>query len=38
MTEAQAAEVIGCSVPALKQLIQRGLKTMREQQQGEHHE
>ncbi len=37
MTEAQAAEVIGCSVPALKQLVQRGLKTMREQQQGERH-
>lgn len=35
MTEAQAADVIGCSVPALKQLVQRGLKTMREQQQGE---
>lgn len=38
MTEAQAAEVIGCSVPALKQLVQRGLKSMREQQQGEAHE
>lgn len=35
MTEPQAADVIGCSVPALKQLVQRGLKTMREQQQGE---
>ncbi len=34
MTEAQAADVIGCSVPALKQLVQRGLNTMREQQQG----
>lgn len=38
MTEAQAADVIGCSVPALKQLVQRGLRTMREQQQGELHE
>jgi RNA polymerase sigma factor (sigma-70 family) len=38
MTEVQAAEVIDCSVPALKQLVQRGLKTMREQQQGERHE
>lgn len=38
MTEAQAADFIGCSVPALKQLVQRGLKTMREQQQGERHE
>jgi RNA polymerase sigma factor (sigma-70 family) len=37
MTEAQAADVIGCSLPALKQLVQRGLKTMRQQQQGEHH-
>lgn len=36
MTEAQAAEVIDCSVPALKQLVQRGLKTLRQQQQGEH--
>ena len=38
MSEAQAADIIGCSVPALKQLVQRGLKTMREQQQGESHE
>lgn len=37
MTEADAADVIGCSVPALKQLVQRGLKTMRQQQQGENH-
>lgn len=38
MTEAQAAEVMDCSVPALKQLVQRGLRTLRQQQQGEAHE
>jgi RNA polymerase sigma factor (sigma-70 family) len=38
LTEAQAAELLDCSVAALKQLVQRGLKTMREQQRGESHE
>lgn len=35
LTEHQAAEILNCSVPALKQLVQRGLRTMREQQRGE---
>lgn len=35
LSEHDAAEVIGCSVAALKQLVQRGLRSMRQQQQGE---
>ncbi|HYN35865.1 MAG TPA: sigma-70 family RNA polymerase sigma factor [Actinomycetota bacterium] len=35
LSEDQAAEVLHCSVPALKQLVQRGVRTMREQQRGD---
>lgn len=38
LTEPQAAELLHCSVAALKQLVQRGLNTMRAQQQGERDE
>ena len=35
LSEHQAAEILNCSVPALKQLVQRGLKALRQQDQGE---
>ena len=35
LSEAQAAEILNCSVQALKQLVQRGLRALRDQQRGE---
>lgn len=35
LSEEQAAEILHCSVHALKQLVQRGLRAMRAQEQGE---
>jgi RNA polymerase sigma-70 factor (sigma-E family) len=35
LSEAQTAEVLGCSVHAVKQLVQRGLRRMREQGLGD---
>jgi RNA polymerase sigma factor (sigma-70 family) len=37
LTEAQAAEAVGCSVSALKALVGRGLKELRTQLEGERH-
>lgn len=35
MTEQQAADVLGCSVPAIKALVARGLETLRAALEGE---
>lgn len=35
LSEAQTADVLGCSVHAVKQLVQRGLRRMRELEPGE---
>lgn len=35
LSEDHAAEILHCSIPALKQLVQRGLTTLREQQRGD---
>ena len=38
LSEHQSAEILNCSVPALKQLVQRGLKALREQDTGDNDE
>lgn len=37
LSEQDSAEMLGCSVAALKQLVQRGLFTLRSNQQGDKH-
>jgi RNA polymerase sigma factor (sigma-70 family) len=37
LSEHDAAEIIHCSVPALKQLVQRALKTLRSNERGGRH-
>lgn len=37
LSEHDAAEILRCSVPALKQLVQRGLKALRQDHQGGNH-